>query len=162
MSIDREEPRDVAGPAPGRDAAAAPAPRPTTALPPGSLEALRRRDPAVLPLLLEAHGRELAGVAFLILRDAAEAEDVVVDTLLTALERGSELRHDGALRSWLLRIATNRALAHLRRRRRIVALEVVDAGAVDAGARGPAAIRAMVLNAVHRLPPRMRAAIVLR
>ncbi|HWP64119.1 MAG TPA: sigma-70 family RNA polymerase sigma factor, partial [Candidatus Binatia bacterium] len=83
-------------------------------------------------------------------------------TLLTALERGSELRHDGALRSWLLRIATNRALAHRRRRRRIVALEVVDADGAEVGGPGPAAVRAMVLNAVHRLPPRMRAAIVLR
>ncbi|HWP64101.1 MAG TPA: hypothetical protein VNO86_11590, partial [Candidatus Binatia bacterium] len=97
MSIDRPEPRHVAPPEAGRDLGATTAPRLGTRLPPGTLEALRRRDPAVLPALLDAHGRELAGVAFLILRDAAEAEDVVVDTLLTALERGSELRHDGAL-----------------------------------------------------------------
>jgi len=37
------------------------------------------------------------------------AEDVVIDTLLTALDRGEQLRDATAIRAWLLRIATNRA-----------------------------------------------------
>lgn len=118
--------------------------------------ALRAGDPAVLDRLLEAHGPELGGVAFLILRDRAEAEDVVVDTLLTALERGADLRDGAALRSWLLRIATNRALGRLRRRRRIVGIEVVGEESDDVFDPANAAIRATVLNAVNRLPPRMR------
>ena len=53
-----------------------------------TVEALRRRRPETLADLLRAYGRELQAVAYLILRDRADAEDVVIETLLTAFERG--------------------------------------------------------------------------
>ncbi|MBI3748922.1 MAG: hypothetical protein HY262_08780 [Chloroflexi bacterium] len=37
-------------------------------------------------------GHDRPAVAYLILRDRAEAEDVVIETLLTAFERGGEIR----------------------------------------------------------------------
>ena len=54
---------------------------------PMTVEALRRRRPETLGELLETYGRELQSVAYLILRDRAEAEDVVIETLLTAFEQ---------------------------------------------------------------------------
>jgi len=63
-----------------------------------TVEALRGHRPEVLADLLERYGREIQGVAYLILRDRATAEDVLVDTLLTALDRGDTLRDPGALR----------------------------------------------------------------
>ena len=42
-----------------------------------TVEALRRRRPETLAELLDAYGRELQAVAYLILRDRADAEDVV-------------------------------------------------------------------------------------
>ena len=75
-----------------------------------TVEALRRGRPEVLATLLDEYGREIQGVAYLILRDRAAAEDVLIDTLMTALDRGSQLRDPAALRAWLLRIATNQAL----------------------------------------------------
>ena len=57
--------------------------RPAQRSPPGptegamTVEALRRRRPETLAELLEAYGRELQSVAYLILRDRSEAEDVV-------------------------------------------------------------------------------------
>jgi DNA-directed RNA polymerase specialized sigma24 family protein len=57
-----------------------------------TVEALLRGDPEVLGDLLREYGSELQGIAWLILRDQAEAEDVVADTLLAALDRGSTLR----------------------------------------------------------------------
>jgi DNA-directed RNA polymerase specialized sigma24 family protein len=162
MSIDREAPRRPS--ATGRGAPSRggpPMPGPAPAPSDGFLAALRAGDPAVLPVLLEEHGRELGGVAFLILRDLAEAEEVVVDTLLIALDRGAELRDAATLRGWLLRIATQRALARLRRRRRVVAIEVVDEPVGGFGEPTHLATRATVSNAVSRLPPRERAAVVL-
>ena len=50
---------------------------------------------------------------------------MVVDTLLTALERGDQLRDPEKLRPWLLRIATNRALGVRRSSSRVVQLHVV-------------------------------------
>jgi RNA polymerase sigma factor (sigma-70 family) len=115
----------------------------------------------VLDVLLTRYGHELQRVAYLILRDAAAAEDVVADTLITAVERGSTLRDEAALRPWLLRIATNHALSHRRRRLRVVALEVVP-DLPDERERVGAEQRAALWQGVEALPVRMRAAIVLR
>jgi RNA polymerase sigma factor (sigma-70 family) len=124
-------------------------------------QALRRGRPEVLADLLARYGRDMQAVAYLIVRDRAAAEDIVADSLLAALDHGHHLRDDDALRSWLLRIATNRALRHRQRSARIVELEVVD-GAV-AEVRGVASDESIVLwQAVRALPPRMRAAIALR
>jgi RNA polymerase sigma-70 factor (ECF subfamily) len=124
-----------------------------------TVEALRGHRPEVLEDLLERFGREIQGVAYLILRDRAAAEDVVVDTLLTALDRGDQLRDPAALRPWLLRIATNRALGVRRSSSRVVQLHVVP----DRQARiTDEDERLTLLACVDRLAPRMRAAVVLR
>ena len=57
-----------------------------------TVEALRRHRPETLADLLSAYGRELQAVAYLILRDRGEAEDVVIETLLTAFEHGGSIR----------------------------------------------------------------------
>jgi RNA polymerase sigma factor (sigma-70 family) len=124
-----------------------------------TVAALRGHRPEVLDELLERFGREIAGVAYLILRDRAAAEDVVVDTLLTALERGDQLRDDAALRPWLLRIATNRALGVRRSGARVVALHVLPD---REGRPTNEDERLTILAAVDRLAPRTRAAVVLR
>ena len=89
-----------------------------------TVEALRRGEPQVLAELLSQHGREIQGVAYLILRNRADAEDVLMDTLLTALDRGSSLRDPAAMRQWLLKIATNQALSRQRRFGRVTWLEL--------------------------------------
>jgi RNA polymerase sigma-70 factor (ECF subfamily) len=125
-----------------------------------TVEALRRGRPEVLDDLLRSYGHDLHAVAYTILRDRSAAEDVVADTLLIALDKGDQLRDDSALRPWLLRIATNRALRHRHRGARIVELEVIDGMAAPAG---PDAEELTTLwNAVAALAPRMRAAVVLR
>lgn len=124
-----------------------------------TVEALRRHRPEVLDDLLDRFGHEIQGVAYLILRDRAAAEDVVVDTLLTALDRGDQLRDGDALRAWLLRIATNRALGVRRSSSRVVQLHVVP----DRPSRfTDEDERLTLLACVDRLAPRMRAAVVLR
>lgn len=127
-----------------------------------TVEALRRRRPETLGQLLEAYGREVQAVAYLVLRDRAEAEDIVIETLLTAYERGGSIRDERALRAWLLRVATNAALGRRRRSARLVQLDVVP----DAGDGGDLATttttRLALLDGVDALPTQMRAALVLR
>lgn len=127
-----------------------------------TVEALRRHRPETLGDLLEGYGRELQAVAYLILRDRAAAEDVVVDTLLTAFERGGSIRDERALRAWLVKVATNHALGARRKAGRIVRLDVVpDREAVgDLGT--DTSTRIALLDGVAELPLQMRAAIVLR
>ena len=124
-----------------------------------TVEALRGRRPEVLGELLEQHGREIQGVAYLILHDRAAAEDVVVETLLAAFDHGDALRDPDALRPWLLRIATNRALAVRRSGARVVQLHVVPDRADRPSDEDE---RLTLLAVVDRLAPRMRAAVVLR
>jgi RNA polymerase sigma factor (sigma-70 family) len=126
-----------------------------------TVEALQAGSVDVLDVLLSRYGHELQRVAYLILHDAAAAEDVVADTLVTALERGTSLRDAAALRPWLLRIATNHALSHRRRRMRVVTLEVLP-DIPDERERLGADDRAALWQGVTELPLRMRAAIVLR
>ena len=126
-----------------------------------TVQALRRGRPEVLADLLDRFGRDMQAVAYLVVRDRAAAEDIVADSLLAALDHGRSLRDDDALRPWLLRIATNKALRHRQRAARVVELQVVDGAVAEHS--GPTAEDSLALwQAVRDLPPRMRAAIGLR
>lgn len=127
-----------------------------------TVEALRRRRPETLGQLLEAHGRELQSVAYLILRDRLEAEDVVIETLLAAFEKGGSIRDERALRSWLLRVATNQALGRRRRTVRLVRLDVTPDSAGTRDLASDATTRVTLLDGIDALPVQMRAAVVLR
>jgi RNA polymerase sigma-70 factor (ECF subfamily) len=123
-----------------------------------TVEALRRGEPQVLAELLAQHGREIQGVAYLILRNRADAEDVLMDTLLAALDRGSSLRDPSAMRQWLLKIATNQALSRRRRFGRVKWLEL------SPDTPGPAmdtTEHVALVQGLAALPMRSRAAVVL-
>ncbi len=73
--------------------------------------------------LVAAYSGLLYRVAFSVLRNAAEAEDVVQDTFVRVLERRSALTEVREFRPWLVRIAWNLALDRKRR----VPVEQMDA-----------------------------------
>jgi RNA polymerase sigma-70 factor (ECF subfamily) len=127
-----------------------------------TIEALRRHGPAALDEVLAVHGQEIQTVAYLILRDQSAAEDVVIETVMTAYERAGEIRDERAFRAWLLRVATNRALSQRRRGVKVVPLDLIPerAGPVDFGRRSTD--RVALFDGLAELPPAMRAAIVLR
>lgn len=110
--------------------------------------------------LLVSFGRRIQGVAYLILGSHADAEEVVIDTLVTAWRKGNDLRDPNALGAWLLRIATRHALT---RRRRVGATLTLlpDQAARLIGAAAPSIDGVALRDALPTLPPRMRAAIVL-
>lgn len=84
-----------------------------------------------------------------------------MDTLITAWRRAADLRDDGALRTWLLRIATRHALSR-RRRPRHATTPLVSATPLAAAQRDePSADRLLIAEALAALPPRMRAAVAL-
>jgi len=121
---------------------------------------LRARRPEAIEELLEGFGREIQGVAYLILRNHADAEEIVMDTLVTAWRKGHTLRDDTALRSWLLTIASRHALSRRRWRRDWQPLfdaEQLTAPSID----GPSAERVAVAQAIDALPVQVRAAIAL-
>jgi RNA polymerase sigma factor (sigma-70 family) len=127
-----------------------------------TVEALRRQRPETLADLLDAYGREIQAIAYLIVRDRAEAEDIVVETLLPAFERGGSIRDERALRAWLLRVATNHALRSRRRSARLVRIDVLPDRPSESDLGADSSERIALLAGVDELPPQMRAAVVLR
>ena len=123
-----------------------------------TVEALRRGEPQVLAELLAEHGREIQGVAYLILRNRDDAEDVLMDTLLTALDHGSRLRDASALRQWLLKVATNHALGRRRRGARVTWLQLMPD---TPGPSTDTTEHVALAQGLSALPIRSRAAVVL-
>jgi RNA polymerase sigma factor (sigma-70 family) len=91
-----------------------------------------------------------------------DADDVFQETVISALRAYPALRHDGNLRGWLLTIAHNKALDHHRARaRRPVPVPALDE-ARPARDESYAAPDDDLWRLVHDLPPRQRAAVLLR
>jgi RNA polymerase sigma-70 factor (ECF subfamily) len=119
-----------------------------------------------LAALVRDHSGLLYRVALSVLRNPAEAEDVVQDAFVRVLQRRRELGAIVEMRPWLVRIAWNLALDRRRRMRPeqmdeafAAALIARDTPADDALAE--AARIAHVLAAMERLPRREREALLL-
>jgi RNA polymerase sigma-70 factor, ECF subfamily len=69
-------------------------------------------------VLYERHQAALRWHVLRMVRNAAEAQDLVQETFLRVWQRSDQWDGRGAFRSWLLRIGTNVTLNHLRARKR--------------------------------------------
>ena len=135
---------------------------------------LAARDAQALREVIARHAGALNRIAYRMVGDAHEAEDIVQEACLRLWDHAPRLaaRHPagtpagGALRlsGWLARVVTNLAIDRLRSARRISGEEVPEraddaplADAVIAESQQAEATRALVLA----LPERQRAAIVL-
>jgi len=67
--------------------------------------------------LVSRHERRLYALSLGIVRDQADAEDVVQSTFLSALEHLDGFREEAAFGTWVSRIATHAALKIIRKRR---------------------------------------------
>lgn len=91
-----------------------------------------------------------------------EADDCFQETWMAALRAYPRLRPGSNLRAWVLTIAHRKALdVHRRRARHAIPIADV-AAAAGAGAPAPPPRDDALWAAVHALPPRQRAAVLLR
>src|SRR5580693_5096209 len=98
-------------------------------------ELIRRtlpRDETAVRAIMTANNRRLYRLARGILRDDAEAEDVVQETYVRAFTHLAEFRGGASLSTWLSRIAINEALGRLRRERPRRELRLQPNGGIDA------------------------------
>jgi RNA polymerase sigma-70 factor (ECF subfamily) len=77
----------------------------------------RKRDEAAVRAITARYNRRLFRIARSILRNDAEAEDVVQETYVRAFTGLDMFRGDAAFGTWITRIAMNEALGRLRRQR---------------------------------------------
>ncbi|MBD3347574.1 MAG: sigma-70 family RNA polymerase sigma factor [Candidatus Eisenbacteria bacterium] len=131
-------------------------------------------DDEAYRLLVERYSDFVYTVVLRIVRNPEDAEDVAQEAFVRAHRSIGRFRGDSKFSSWLYRIAVNRALTHLkRRRRRPQTVEMSVSPRVEAeissrhGDEDPERavldeeFRARVRHAVSKLPPRYRAAVTL-
>lgn len=136
------------------------------------VEAARHGDHAAFDTLVRKHTKRMYRVALRIVGDQAEAEDVVQDAWIAAWRGLSGFRADSAPATWLYRVVSNSALAHLRRRKPTVPLDSVltdHAPALGTGERDDPEFRALrdervqaLWRAIATLEPSQRVPLVLR
>jgi RNA polymerase sigma-70 factor (TIGR02960 family) len=156
-----------------------------------ALPRARAGDDDAFRELTDPHRRELQVHCYRILGSVQDAEDLVQETLLAAWRGLEAFEGRSSVRAWLYRIATNRGLNALRDRARRprevqamveppeptrrteptwlepyphVLLEDIPDRSPGPEARYEAreAVELAFISALHNLPPRQRAAVVLR
>lgn len=123
---------------------------------PGSIEDFDRLYRASYPRVY----RTLLGV----LGDPAAAEDCTQDAFVSAFHAWSRWRPDAPAEAWLHRIAINAAVSYQRRARLRSIGEVLRRMGRPASGVDPAdvALGRDLAHALRKIPPRLRAALVLR
>ncbi len=86
----------------------------------------RRGDFDAFEELVSKYERRLFSLAMRIVRHQHDAEEVVQQTFLSVIEHLEQFREESTFHTWLTRIATNHALALLRKRANRGALEFRD------------------------------------
>ena len=102
----------------------------TSAQAPDSDDALVPRilagESALFERIMRRHNQRVFRAARAIVKDDAEAEDVMQETYTRAFAHLSQFRGEAQLGTWLVRIAVHEAFARLRRRRRLAPLPPDD------------------------------------
>jgi len=113
--------------------------------------------------LLEPLIPALRRYAYGLVRNHAEADDLVQDTLERALSRWYARRSDGELRAWLFTILRNRHIdARRQERRRGTHVEIDDSDHRETAARQETALEARdVLAALDELPEEQKSLLLL-
>jgi RNA polymerase sigma-70 factor (ECF subfamily) len=137
----------------------------------------RARDETAVRVITRRYNRRLFRIARSILRNDAEAEDVVQETYVRAFTGLDMFRGDAAFGTWITRIAMNEALGRLRRRRptvdwdtygtnrneaEIIHFPVSAAGGDPEKAMAQSEIRTVLEHAIDALPDAFRAVFVAR
>ena len=100
----------------------------------GLVAQARLGDELAIRKLIKANNQRLFRVARGVVRDDAEAEDVVQAAYVAAFTKLDGFREDARFSTWLTRIALNEALGRVRRRRPTTELDTLDQdGAADGG-----------------------------
>ncbi len=140
---------------------------------------VHRGDGLAFELIMRRHNRRLFRLAHSLLKNDAEAEDVLQEAYLRAYAKLGGLADPQALSAWLARIVANEALGRLRAAAHIVSLEEHRTRARREGEDGPvddpasdqpgperlaasSELRRLLEAAVDALPEEFRAVFVLR
>jgi RNA polymerase sigma-70 factor (ECF subfamily) len=134
---------------------------------------VRSGEVGLFEVLVRRYNQRLYRTARSIVRDEAEAEDVMQQAYVNAFQHLDQFAERASFATWLTRIAVHEALARRRRRGRWVEIEAMEtddggSGVLASKDPGPEAqaltgeLRRMLEAAVDSLPDLYRAVFVLR
>ena len=131
------------------------------------VQRIRGGETAFFEVVMHRYGERLFNVARAVLRDEAEAEDVLQEAYVRAYEHLSELRDPARLGSWLTHIIVHESKARMRKRR-VAELTAVPMRAVPSASRDPEQealgkqLQGVLAAAIDELPVGYRTVFVLR
>jgi RNA polymerase sigma-70 factor (ECF subfamily) len=133
------------------------------------LDAARRGDRAAFEELVRRTYTETYTLAVRLTGNDEDARDVVQEAYLRAWRGLGKFRGDAQFSTWLYRITANTAYSHVSRRRRHRAVplsdlgtEIADDAASPEATAESAALSTRLSEAVGKLPPKLRAVMVLK
>lgn len=95
------------------------------------VKACQRGNPQAQRQLYNLYVQAMFNVAQRIVGDRTEAEDVVQETFISVFQQITHFKGQASIGAWIKRITINTALNHLRKRKKIVYMETVPAGAPE-------------------------------
>jgi RNA polymerase sigma-70 factor (ECF subfamily) len=127
-------------------------------------------DTGLFELLIRRHDQRVYRTARVIVRNEADADEIVQETYLRAFQHLSQFAGRAKFSTWLLRITIHEALARYRENARFEDLdEIAKSGAIQTDVQsGPeqmvarGEIRDVVQRAIDELPPTLRTVLMLR
>ncbi|WP_461211373.1 RNA polymerase sigma factor [Desulfocurvus sp. DL9XJH121] len=121
-------------------------------------------DEQAFRVLVERHQPMVLDFAYRFLGDAQEARDVAQETLLRVYRNAATYRREGTFRAWVMRIARNLCLDHVRKVRPVLMENMPEQA--DSETPLTAALRResaeALSSAVRSLPESQRTALILR
>ena len=135
-------------------------------LPPTDWELARRAragDDSAFHALVDRHAQALYALAVRLVGNAADAEDVVQETLAGAFRGLRRFRGQSSVKTWLTQILVRQAAQHrAARRQRTLRLDQYESVGATASAQPQSDARMDVAEAMLALEPEFRAVIALR
>ena len=134
----------------------------------------RRGEPDVLSDIMRQHNRRMFRIARGILRNDAEAEDIVQDAFVKAFTEFETLREPGSAAAWLAKITANLAISRVRQLKRRSSVVLADGDSEDISSNmetdqhtperitAMGDVRRLLENAIDRLPDGFREVFMLR
>ena len=138
------------------------------------VERLLDGEPHLFELLMRRHNQRLYRAARAVVRNDAEAEEVVQEAWVKAYAALGSFAGRASLSTWLIKITLHEAFAHLRRRRRFVPWDAegtMDPQGIEAAApavespearAGASELRATLSRSIDALSDSLRLVFILR
>lgn len=112
--------------------------------------------------LLTRYRRSALTLAYHLLGNAEDAEDVAQEAFVRVFLAIPQFRQQAAFSTWLYRIVTNLCLGRQRRRKPVVALDAIAEPSAEESPSAQVTENLLARQVLAELPPTMRAVLVLR